>query len=170
MDNQTVEIRPIDETAHVSLLAEPTPHHIQAYREADTARMMYPGASEFATAVPDNLFDGADATQAQAKTAISELRKMFADTGIAPIDAQTIMSRAGAASRVNEADAKRETRALFLQTFGTDAGQALADAKTLVARDPRFKRLVDVRGIGNDAKSALILAHAARSLKMNNRL
>lgn len=160
----------IDETAHVQLLSQPTPSHIQTYREQDTARTMYPSAQEFNIAVPDDAFNGSDASGAQSRTAVLELRKMFADTGISPIDAATLMRRSGVASKASEQDQKRATRELFTQTFRDDAGAALQDARTLVARDPRFKKFVDVRNIGNDPESALILAHAARQLKMSGRL
>lgn len=161
-----------DETAHVQVLAQPAPRHVAEARSADVARSLYPGATEFAYAVPDKAFDGADMPQQARDAAVVELRQMFADTGMSPADAAQLMGRASAVRHDGKSadEQRREARSVLRGQFSdTDADAALADARALVNRDPRFKRFVELRGIGNDPESILILARAARSLRVTRR-
>jgi hypothetical protein len=54
--------------------------------------------------------------------------------------------------------------------FGSDAEQAAADARRLVARDPRFAEWIEETGLGNHPDVVLMIAERARSERGRGRL
>lgn len=167
------EFTPVSETEQAEILAEKTPFHVEQWRAEDTPRSFYSKTTGMEKVVPDNAFDGADLPADKRQAAVANLRNMLADTGLAPIEAQAMINRAGIVRSEGKTveQARREARAQLARTFGADGAEAaLADAKKLVTRDPRFAKWIDKKGLGNDAQTIVQLAYAARSQRIQGRL
>ena len=98
---------------------------------------------------------------------------MLADTGLAPVEAQAMLNRAGIVRTEGKTveQARKEAREQLSRTFGKDgADAALSDANRLVTRDPRFAKWIEKKGLVNDAQTIVQLAYAARSQRMAGRL
>jgi len=82
------ENTPLTETEQAAILAQPTPGHVATWRDEHMPeRRIYSSNAEFNTAVPDDMFAGADMPAEKRQMAVKELRGMLADTGIAPAEA-----------------------------------------------------------------------------------
>lgn len=166
------EIAPLSETEQVEILAAPTPRHVEAWRkEAMPERSLYPSNAEFGTVVPDDMFAGANLPTEKRQAAVRELRGMLADTGLSPAEANTLLTGAShvRAEGKNDERQRREARAALAKHF-SNPDAALADARKLVARDPRFAKFIERKGLGNDAKTIITLARAARSQRAAGKL
>lgn len=162
----------LTETEQVEILATPTPDTIQAWRNEDAGRRMYPHNAEFESVVSDAAFGGADATAEKRQAAVKELRAMLADTGLSPAEAQQLMNRS-AHVRAEGRDSEqlvKDARLALQRKYGDHADAALSDVRKLVQRDPRFAKFIERKGIGNDPETVLLLAAAARSQRAAGRL
>ncbi len=113
----------------------------------------------------------ADLPASKREAAVANLREMFMDTGLSPLDARGLVIRATVLrSEGKGAETERKsTRAVLAKQFD-DPDAAMRDARNLVNRDPRFAKWVAKQGLGNDAQTIVTLAKAARSLKQKGKL
>ena len=166
------ENAPLTETEQAAILAEPTPGHVLTWRDEHMPeRRLYSQNAEFNTVVPDDMFAGADMPTEKRQAAVKELRGMLADTGLAPAEANQLLNRTGHVRVEGKTveQQRREARAALAKQYD-NPDQALADARKLIARDPRFSKFIERRGLGNDADSILIIARAARSQRLAGKL
>lgn len=166
------ESTPLTETEQVGILSEPTPGHVATWRNEDPARRLYASNSEFAEAVPDTAFEGADMPADKRQAAVTELRAMLADTGLSPLEARQLLNRSAhvrADSRTAEQQTK-DAREALRRKYGDTADEALSDMRKMVKRDPRFAQFLERKGIGNDPETILLLAATARSQRRSGRL
>ncbi|MBW6496411.1 MAG: hypothetical protein K0B16_18015 [Burkholderiaceae bacterium] len=166
------EFTPPSETEQAAILSESAPGTVQSWRDEHTPeRRVYPTLAEFGTVVPDNMFDGADLPTEKRQAAVKELRGMLADTGLSPVEAGHLLSRSAIVREGGKTDdqQRREARAVLAKVFN-DPDAALADARKLIARDPRFAKFIARRGLGNDAEAILTIARAARSQRAAGKL
>jgi MoxR-like ATPase len=108
------------------------------------------------------------------KAAAAEFREIFADMELSTNDARGLFEvyqrLPGIPSDAEvSAWADQSVRALR-EAYGNGAEEALADARALVARDPRIKAFLNVSGLGSHPKVIVRLAHAARSQRGRGRL
>jgi len=166
------ELEPLSETEQAEILAAPTPRHVEAWRkEAMPERSLYPSNAEFGSVVPDDMFAGANLPTEKRQAAVRELRGMLADTGLSPAEANGLLMRAGHVRADGKTDEqqRREARKELAKQFG-DPDAALADARKLIARDPRFSKFIERKGLGNDTETIITLARAARSQRAAGKL
>ena len=166
------EDTPLTETEQAAILAQPTPGHVATWRDEHMPeRRIYSSNAEFNTVVPDSMFAGADMPAEKRQMAVKELRGMLADTGIAPAEANRLLNRTASvrSDAKNDEQQRREARDVLAKQFD-NPDAALADARKLIARDPRFAKFIEHRGLGNDAESILIIAQAARSQRLAGKL
>ena len=166
------EIKPPDQTEEAAILAGPTPGAVQSWRDEEPGRKMY-GTTGFVSVVPDDAYDGANLPTDRRKAAVSNLRNMLADTGLAPVEASQLLNRSGVVrAEGRTADQQRkEARTILARTFGADDVDAvLRDVTKLTKRDPRFHTWLNRKGLGNDGETLVTLARAARSQRAAGRL
>jgi hypothetical protein len=172
-ENDVDHIPAPDETELAADLAAATPYHVQRWRDThEPERKTYPSITScYSEAVPDDSFDGADLPASKREAAVANLREMFMDTGLSPLDARGLVIRATVLrSEGKGAETERKsTRAVLAKQFD-DPDAAMRDARNLVNRDPRFAKWVAKQGLGNDAQTIVTLAKAARSLKQKGKL
>lgn len=157
------------------------PEEVRELRENDRGRKMFSPQKTYEFDIPDDLLQVQDETPddipAEAKAAaVAELREMAADMSMSGADARLLISRARAsaeATPVQDVEAAREQASKQLaKELGSEqaAKQALADAKALLARDPRMRTLVLTLGMGNDVQTIRTLAELARRERAKGRL
>lgn len=166
------EVQPLTETEQVEILAQPTPYHVEAFRAEDAARRTYK-TTGFESVIPDNYLDGADLPADKRSAAVTNLRNMLADTGMAPVEANGLLQRAAIVRSEGKTveQARKEARAEISRVFGADqADRALNDAKKLIQRDQRFAKWIEKKGLGNDSQTIVQIARLARSQRIAGRL
>ena len=146
---------------------------MKALREADSTRGLYKDI--YQDALPDDLDIGGQNVPLEVQAAVvNEVRQMAADVGAAPADVMTLRSVAAELTTPPTAqqlaDWSDQTVDLLNSTFAGTAAMALADARKLVARDPRLVRILDSNGIGSHPKVVLTLARLARAQRLEGKL
>ena len=152
------------------LPAAELPEAVKELRNTPERRMFSPQGSfasvQLETAMKDVTLDPA------VKTAVAaEYREVFADIGASTQDAQEIVDAVGrftAEPMAPERDATNTNSAIQIlnEHYGTDAKAALATAQEMIARDPRFARVLEISRLGNDPQTVLKIVQLARSAKM----
>lgn len=156
------------------------PEAIRELRENDRGRRMFSPQKTYEYDVPDDLLElreeSADDIPAEMKAAaVAELREMAADMSMSGADVRLLIGRARAAA-ANPAQDEAAERTQASRQLAADLGstqvaqQALADAKQLLARDPRMRTLVLSLGMGNDVQTIRTLAELARRERAGGRL
>lgn len=160
------------------------PEHIKAdraERDKDPGHKLF-GGSVFNAALPDTLFDAAEAesgsegapplTPEVKRAVVGELRLMAADLHLEAADVKAIQQRAAIVrtSPVSAENQQRDCVTRLNEAFGQDATQALRDARALIARDPRAGKLIDALNLGDDPATVLIYARAARRARAAGKL
>jgi len=176
MSENDVDHIPGPDETELALQTSPpaTPYHVQTVaRYARTRAQDLPSITSCtARAVPDEFLRwDADLPASKREAAVANLREMFMDTGLSPLDARGLVIRATVLrSEGKGAETERKsTRAVLAKQFD-DPDAAMRDARNLVNRDPRFAKWVAKQGLGNDAQTIVTLAKAARSLKQKGKL
>lgn len=106
----------------------------------------------------------------QGHLAAAEVRAVCNDLCLQAEDLTEIGTAIQAAHDNRYTDSEREQMrtegiALVYETFGARAGEAIAAAKALVARDPRVKALMNTTGIGDDPQVILRFARAGMTAR-----
>lgn len=143
--------------AHVS-------DEVQAIRDTQERRM-FNAQDMLKDAIKDTEFANAEVDPEVVQRGIVEVREIAADLGLSRAEIQTLKDRT-AAYRSQPVPPEQQvdaTIAALNREFGTDARQALMDARALVARDPRVGRIIEALGVGNDPQVVVMLAKQARS-------
>ncbi|HEV6968102.1 hypothetical protein [Roseateles sp.] len=114
-------------------------------------------------------------TDEEAKASATEWAGTFHKYGVKSDDAAHLaeIGIAALANGVDDAKAhawRNESRAVLTSEFGATAGQALEDAKRLVASDPTLAAWLDQTGLGNHPKVVATIARRARHLRNAGRL
>jgi hypothetical protein len=167
-----------EESSHIKI---DVPDHVKAERESDQGRKLYSAQAQFKSALPDNLFDpqeieGEDAAAPISpevrKAVVSELRDMAADLGLEPLEVKEFQQRSALlrTSPVPVSQQVQDSIDALNAAFGKDASKCLKDARALIAKDPRTAQIVDALGLGNDSRTILTLAHAARRARAAGKL
>lgn len=153
------------------------PDNIRALREGDPDRKVYSPQSAYNRVLEDGLLDPLDGSPGnlppEARPAVvAELREIAADLGLAPTDVELIRTRAGMArtTPVKPEAAIDDAVTQMNAAFGQDAKRAWLDARALVARDPRVAKLIEGLGLGNDGRTLVAIAQAARRQRAAGRL
>lgn len=137
---------------------------LQALRAADPGRVMFGDVSSYSSA---GIVDALTAYGIEGRDAEVEHRAwagILADLEVPPAEATALVKLAlidvdegtAAGWGASAADA-------LVREFGANANTVLADAKLLIARDPRLGRFLDASGLGNHPEVVLQAARIARS-------
>ena len=161
---------PLSHDDMVEIFTAPTPREVSALREAQPERRLYK-TTGYEDAVPDDAFIGSEKPHEARVQAASEMRQVFADIGLAPVEVRQLMNRAAEVrnSGISEQQARGEARKQLARQFGPgpdaqrQADAAMADARRLVTRDPRFTRWLVQSGLGNDSETLVQFAKLATS-------
>lgn len=154
------------------LLDDPPPN-VAALRRGDATRLMYPEPHEHikhaATLFAD--LDPSEQASTQRQTAIRNVAEIFRDLRLTDAEAGE-MTRylSGGGGVPDKRAANIEATAHLRRVYGDKASQALADARRLVARDPRFRAMVDKTGAGDNPKFIMLVAEVARRESVDRRL
>ncbi|WP_301101092.1 hypothetical protein [Propionivibrio sp.] len=154
------------------VVLDPVPPDVAAIRD-DIARRLYSAQDTFAEAIPDKVFANvAGLDPAAGRKTAAELREISADLDLAPQDVQKLRERITYVQTNQPTVAAQwdETVSLLNAEYGTDAKQALRDARALLRRDPRAARVIEAMGLGNDPQTVMIIARRARSAKGTGRI
>lgn len=142
--------------------------------EEDPARRMYPPEKQI-TAISDTAFDSVESLTPQQRTeVVEEMRRIAADVSFGNADIQGLLSRASALQanpippEQQQAIAMRDLRLQFDGEKG--AAKALADARALLNRDPRAKKILLALGLGDDSATIIRLAKQAARERARGRL
>lgn len=137
---------------------------VQAIRQAPE-RKMFDAQTELATAIPDNMFETQDVDPNKASIALREMREVAADLGLHANEVTAIRDRAHVlqVQPVEPIEQAIKAEEALVSRFGSDAVQALADARLLLQRDQRAAKAIEIMGLGNDAATIVMLAEKARS-------
>lgn len=152
------------------------PAAIAELRKADPARVMYE-ASGMHAEIHDDLdtLVSAAVVGEQRKATVAEMQEVVSDLGATHGDVRTFLSAASIlASKPPTADEETRMQQQCLQQlrdrFGEEADAAAADARRLVARDPRFAEWIEATGLGNHPATVVRIAELARSERSRGRL
>lgn len=111
--------------------------------------------------------------QAQAAT----WSPVFAELGLSSVEASNVVDAAIAAARNAGDDGElaaswaADAANIVRQDYGPEgAGQALADARALVARYPKIARMLEETGLGNHPAIVRIACAKARALRLRGEL
>lgn len=147
---------------------------------ADPERAMYPPQTTYREAIPDDVFaDAIEYSPEQQAVAVSEWREIAGDLGLERDDARSLLTSAQALTREpptaeTEATWQQEIHETLRRTYFTDTpqqlAQRLADARTLVARDPRVVRLLEETRLGNHPATVLKIIDLARTARAAGKL
>lgn len=140
------------------------PEEVQAIRET-SERKMFDAQTMLREALPDNMFEDQGVDPNKASIALREMREVAADLDFGANEVMTIRQRAQALQTqpIEPLVQAIQTEEVLIARFGSDASQALADARLLLQRDPRASKVIEVMGLGNDAATIVMLAEKARS-------
>lgn len=107
-----------------------------------------------------------------ARAVTSELREIFSDVGASTAEAQEFATLAKEVPAAPEARASLRAEAIeaVRQQYREDADAALADARALVARDPRVAKIIDATGLGDHPRAVLTIIQLARAARMRGEL
>jgi hypothetical protein len=170
--------RPTDDASIAKRMwAEPEPTALDDAPEAIKAlrdtpeRRMFSAQGTFASIA----VEGEGVELAVVQSANAELREIFADVGASPGDAAEILSLANqmrATPATPEARLQMRDAAIDAvnRQYGQDAASVVADARALVARDPRIGKVLDSTGAGDHPNIVLKLISLARSAKLRGQL
>jgi hypothetical protein len=152
----------------------PVPDHIKALRDSDADRRAFPNSYD-STAAGDfvDAIDTEGMTDAQKATIGREWAEMGQDLGASSADLGTILTavKQGLRSTPEERARQREESVRRItQMYGKDAPQVIADARQLIARDPRFTSILRNAGVGDHPEAVTVLARLARSERAKGRL
>lgn len=147
------------------------PESIRAERAADVGRKMFPSATTELAAVISEA-DFADMRPEFAKAVAGEVRAMARDMGLGVPDVQLLR---GELDRAMQAPLTPEQRISNRETvvdalnrrYGTDAKQALRDARAFVAADPRRAQIL--QHVGDTPNVVLRIVELARAAKTARR-
>jgi len=145
------------------------PDTIKQMRDADPLRKLFsPQGTYQAVIAPDMFTDAGNVDPAVRDAAIGELRELAADLALSTADITELRNRVGLVKTEALPPEEAFDRCIsrFNDVFGHGAAQAYADARTLIARDPRVGALLDALNLSNDAETAVMLAKQARAMKM----
>lgn len=135
---------------------------IKALR-AEPERRFCDAELTFRGVLDDEQFPEVEDEQAR-RVVAAEVREMAVDLGLSPSDVRDWSQRAARlqAEPVDPVEQQEAAVQLLNERFGTDARQALRDARLLIERDPRTGQVIDALGLGNDGPTILRLAEEAR--------
>lgn len=114
-------------------------------------------------------------TDQEAKASATEWASTFNKYGVTSDDAAHL-AEVGIAALVHGVDDdkalawRNQSQAVLTSEFGATAGEALEDAKRLVAADPALAAWLDQTGLGNHPKVVATIAKQARQLRNSGRL
>ena len=114
-------------------------------------------------------------TPDEASASASEWGQTFHRYGVSSTEAAHLVE-IGVAALVNGVDDAKatswrsESTAALTSAFGANAGQALADAKALVAKDPTLAAWLEQTGLGDHPKVVAAVAQRARQMRNSGRL
>lgn len=151
------------------------PDEIKQLREQDADRKMF-GAQSMLGDIPiEEAFAEVDVPDEVKSAAAAEFREIATDVGLSSPEAKMVLSefRAALASpptlearAAGVAEAQRQLAA----KYGEDVPQVLADARALVARDPRVAQLLERSGLGDDPKMIMRMAELGRRARIAGKL
>lgn len=143
---------------------DPVSEEVRALRD-DPNRRMFSPQETLRSALPDATEAPEGFDLATTNKAMAEAREIAADLDLGPADINVLRTRAGqiqATAPSQESQVEASIVALNAR-FGSDATQALRDARLLLQRDPRAARLIEGAGLGNDPQTVVMLAERARA-------
>ncbi|MBI5900845.1 MAG: hypothetical protein HZB40_16690 [Rhodocyclales bacterium] len=150
----------------------PVPESIAKLRADEPGRTLYAASYPSRDAVGAIAEYYADLPELQRQSGSREVAEMALDIGLSDGDVRQWVGFANAL-RANPlpADQAQATAAKRLvEVFGKDAAQALADARALVARDPRVGPMLERSGLGNHPDVIVHFAQQARRERVRGRL
>ncbi|PUE41426.1 hypothetical protein [Limnohabitans sp. Bal53] len=169
--NQAPDLGDDDQSVDAPVLA-PVPDAVQELRDQDNKRGMYQNA--FTEVLPDQMLGDSDLPEPTQKAMVAELREMATDVAASPADVDLIRTIGNELqappSQAKLTEWSDQTADLLNSTFGGTASMALADARKLVARDPRLGRILENNGLGSHPKVVLTLARLARQARLDGKL
>lgn len=114
------------------------------------------------------------APRASVQAVALEITAMAKDCGLDDGELAAMMNRAPAAQKLAPDEAQRAQRKamdLLRAEHGPEgADKALAEAKRLIARDPRMANFMQRSGLGNDPETVALFARKARTQRGMGRL
>lgn len=141
------------------------PPEVQAIRNRQD-RKMFSAQQTLREAISESDFTIPDGTDPKQVTrAVRELRELAADMDFGPREITFIRDRAAAIKASPQDPASQQAAAIeaLEREFGSDAAQALNDARALLLRDPRAANLIGSMNLGNDPEMVVLIAKTARS-------
>jgi hypothetical protein len=153
------------------------PENIAEMRKSDPVRQTYDITKHYGPEVglEDALGDAADATPEMRAAAASEFKQIFADHGLSAQEAGNLVSIVRQVAKEppsEEQQAKwiEQAERRLKEIYGSGMQQAVADARTLVARDPRVAKILEHTRLGNNPEVIELMARVARSERLKGRL
>ena len=154
------------------LPAEDLPAGVAALRDTDPARRMYDDRTPYTHAGIERALADHGVEGPAADLEHKAWAGVFADLGLSGQDAQGVVQLAMAEPPSDDQVQAWPTQAqaALQEAFGRDWQQALADARLLVARDPRLSDYLNRTGLGNHPHIVKLAAERARAAIANGTL
>lgn len=155
------------------------PAGVREMREADQARQFFSPQVMFREAYTEAMLDETEGLQglpAETRTAIlMEAREVAADAGLSLADICTLRDidrviKANPPTDETIAAWREEAIDRMNREFGNDAAGAMRDARTFIARDPRFAKALERDGRGDHPETVMLFARLARKARNEGRL
>lgn len=153
------------------------PESIANARKGDELRTIYGAQGQFGQDITDAIAEGSAEFAAfpedMRKAAIAEVREIAADVGMTNEDVSTLKALApqfNATTAEQVAQWQAESVQTLQREYGEEWQQALADAKALIARDPRLVQIMRAGGRGNHPQVVSMFARLGRQARMSGRI
>jgi len=147
------------------------PDAVRELREADGERKMFSPQVQYRDTVQDHPEDND-----QVRAFRAEAREQFADLGLSDQDARDVVGvinaelQAGIPAAETRAQWQEQALNDVVRQYGKDAPARIAEARALVARDPRVQKILDDTGLGSHPRVVALMIERARSERGRGRL
>lgn len=155
------------------------PPEVREMREECRARQFFSPQMTFRDAYTEAMIDETEELKglpAETRAAIlEEAREIAADAGFSLADINTLRDidrqiKANPPTTETRAAWREEAIDRMNREFGNDAAQAMRDARTFIAKDPRFAHALELNGRGDHPETVMTFARLARRARMEGRL
>lgn len=145
---------------------ESVPDAVKELRVSDRDRVVFGAQQTYADVPTEDVFSHPDINDTDRARVGAEVREMFMDNGLTPLEAQQVLDIAKDATTRPDADTATawatEAHAQLKERYGDEAPQMLDLARKLVARDPRTAAILEQSGLGNHPRMVMLAVEAAR--------